>query len=204
MQVRVRRPWCLWLAGGTLFLALVWPLGELAHESLAAHMAQHLVLIGVAAPLLVLSRASMPFFRGMKALGLLLRTPAGVAFALHAAAIWAGHAPAVIEWALAYWWAHAAEHAAFLGTGALFWWSLLRPGRAGAGAAALWSLATLVHTGLLGALITFSPRLIYPALDLEEQQLAGLVMWIPGAIPYLGAGLGFASLWISAPACNRS
>lgn len=202
--MRLRRPWCLGLAGATLFLALVWPLGELAHESLAAHMAQHMLLIGVAAPLLALSRASLPVLRGVKALGLLLRTPPGIAFALHGAAIWAGHAPAVIERALEHGWVHAAEHAAFLGTGTLFWWSLLRPGPAGAGAAALWTLGTLVHTGLLGALITFSPRLVYQAGSLEEQQLAGLVMWIPGSVAYLAAGLAFASAWISTPQCNRS
>ena len=195
--LRPRAPWPFAGALLALFLALAWPLGELAHESFAAHMAQHMLLIGVAAPLLVLSRFTVPALRGASWLGAVARTPPATAFALHAVAIWAGHAPRVIRWTIEYGWVHALEHVALLGTAALFWWTLASR-RQAYGAAALWTLATLLHTGLLGALLTFSPRVLYRGYSLEDQQLAGLVMWIPGGLCYLAAGLAFAAAWLGA------
>jgi cytochrome c oxidase assembly factor CtaG len=189
-----------------LFVALIWPLDVLSDGSLAAHMAQHMLLIAVAAPMLVLSRPTLPLVaglpaRGRKAAGTALRWLARVvrprpAFALHAAAIWLGHAPRVIEWAVAYKWVHVLEHAVLLGTAAAFWWALLRGRAAGAGEASLLTLATLIHTGLLGALLAFAPRTVYPGYTLEDQQLAGLIMWVPGGLCYLVAGLALAAAWM--------
>jgi putative membrane protein len=196
------RPRAAWPFAGALlalFLALIWPLEPLADASFAAHMAQHMLLIGVAAPLLAASRPVLPFLKGRRGLVrpvLALGRPAS-AFLLHAAAIWLGHAPAALEWSLDSRGMHALQHFAFVATAALFWWSLLARGRAGAGEAALWTLATLLHTGLLGALLTFAPRVLYPSYGLEDQQLAGLVMWIPGGLCYLAAGLAFAAAWLA-------
>lgn len=196
------RPRARWPFAGALlalFLALFWPLEPLASSSFAAHMAQHLLLIGVAAPLLAASRPVLRALKGRRALArpaLALAQPPA-AFFLHGAAIWLGHAPAVLEWSLDARWMHALQHFALVATAALFWWSLLARGRPGAGASALWVLATLIHTGLLGALLAFAPRSLYPSYGFEDQQLAGLVMWIPGALCYLGAGLAFASAWLA-------
>ena len=65
---------------------------------------------------------------------------------------------------------------------------------------------TALHTGLLGALLALAPRLWYPAnadggmlwglTPLEDQQLAGLVMWVPAGLVYAGAALLLAGLWI--------
>jgi cytochrome c oxidase assembly factor CtaG len=198
LLLRPRAPWPFAGALLALFLALVWPLERLAEASFAAHMAQHMLLIGVAAPLLAASRPRLPLLKGRAALVrpvLWLAAPA-TAFFLHAAAIWIGHAPRVIEWSLEHRWVHALDHLAFVATAALLWWSLLARGRAGAGESALWTLGTMIHTGALGALLTFSPRLLYPRYGLEDQQLAGLVMWIPGGLCYLAAGLAFASAWL--------
>jgi putative membrane protein len=194
------------LAVAALFLALVWPLEVLARLSFAAHMAQHMLLIAVAAPLLVLSRPSSPLLAAMphrarRALGSTFRffRPAlrpGVAFALHGSAIWLGHAPRVIHWALEHHAVHFLEHAALLGTALVFWRSLTRGGAAGYGMATLFALATMLHTGALGALITFAPRVFYLGYTLEDQQLAGLIMWVPGGALYLGAGLAFAGAWL--------
>jgi putative membrane protein len=196
------RPRAAWPFAGALvalFLALVWPLEALAGESFAAHMAQHMLLIGVAAPLLAASRPVLPLLKGRASLVrplLALARPRN-AFFLHAAAIWLGHAPRVIQWSLENRAVHALEHAAFVVTAALFWWALLARGRAGAGESALWTLATMLHTGALGALLAFAPRVIYAGTALDDQQLAGLVMWIPGGLCYLAAGLAFTAAWLA-------
>jgi cytochrome c oxidase assembly factor CtaG len=203
------RPRSRWPFAGALlalFVALVWPLDVLSDGSLAAHMAQHMLLIAVAAPLLVLSRPMpWPAFglppRGRKAFGRALGAFARIvrprpAFALHAVAIWLAHAPRVVEWSIANRWVHLLVHACLLGTAAAFWWACLRARAAGAGEASVLALATLIHTGLLGALLAFAPRPLYAGYALEDQQLAGLVMWVPGGLCYLVAGLALAAAWM--------
>ena len=206
LLLRPRRPASFLLAGAALFLALIWPLDVLAETSFAAHMAQHMLLIGVAAPLLVLSRSSLGPVKvlsrgGKRRVARLLRgwstlSRPPVAFALHGAAVWIGHSPRVIEAMILQRWVHILGHAVLLATALIFWWSLRSRGRAGAGNAALWTLATMVHTGMLGALLAFAPRTLYPAYSLSDQQLAGLIMWVPGALCYLAAGLVFAAAWL--------
>jgi putative membrane protein len=122
-----------------------------------------------------------------------------VATTLHAAALWLWHLPGPFEAALQNESLHAAQHIAFLGTGVLFWWSVLSASarRENAGAAALALFVTATHTGLLGALLTLSRGLWYPLAGdpwaycgltrLEDQQLAGLIMWVPPALVYLAA-----------------
>ena len=213
----------LGFAAGTagLFLALIWPLDALGEISFAAHMAQHMLLIAVAAPLLIVARTSVPvafalsgfwpqtfaWFARMRKLFRVLLRP-NVAFAFHGAAIWVWHAPLLFDAALRWPWLHRIEHVFFLASGMFFWAALRRAGSAGGdgyGVAALLTLATLIHTGLLGALITFAPRLIYssygavdglPLTPMEDQQLAGLIMWIPAGLCYLAAGIGFAAAWL--------
>jgi len=202
--LRPRRLWLFAGAAGALFLALIWPLDALSERSFAAHMAQHMLLIGVAAPLLVLSRPALRFLKGSRSIGWVSKTSPRTAFAVHAAAIWVGHAPLVIAWTIAYRGAHLLEHVALLGTALVFWWTLCRRGRAGYGEAALWTLVTMLHTGLLGALLTFAPRLLYPGYSLADQQLAGLIMWIPGGLCYLAAGLAFAFAWLGAPGAGAA
>ena len=86
----------------------------------------------------------------------------------------------------------------------LFWYSLLRTSRWGEG---LWHLFfTMLHTSLLGALLALSPRVLYVAqtahslawglTPLEDQQLAGIFMWVPAGTVYAGAALFFAARWI--------
>jgi putative membrane protein len=122
---------------------------------------------------------------------------------LHAAAIWLWHLPGLFEQALFSEAVHALQHISFLGTALLFWWAVLsREARRRAPVAGALSLfATSVHTSLLGALLTFSHGLWYPGAGdpwpicgvtpMEDQQLAGLVMWVPGGLSYL-----FAALWL--------
>jgi len=93
---------------------------------------------------------------------------------------------------------HALQHATFLASALCFWWSVsARAARADA--VALASLfTTMLHTGALGALLTFARAPWYAHyLDaaafgltgLEDQQLGGMVMWVPGGLAYVVAGL---------------
>jgi cytochrome c oxidase assembly factor CtaG len=194
-----------WLA---LAVALVSPLHPLGEALFSAHMAQHELLMAVAAPLLVLGRPVVALAWAMPrvARGLAPRLrPLHVlaepwpATALHGVAVWAWHAPALYGLALRSEAAHALQHASFLGTALLFWWAVLGARRQTLGTRLLALFLTALHTGALGALLTFAPRPLIPAYlattgpwgltPLEDQSLAGLVMWIPGGVSYLAAAL---------------
>jgi putative membrane protein len=219
-------------AGGWLSLAaaLISPLHRLGGALFSAHMAQHELLMVIAAPLLVLGRPIVPF---LWAVPLNWRRAAGVwaatrpvtatwkwvtlpvvAWALHAAAIWVWHAPGLYQATLSSETVHTLQHVSFLGSALLFWWALLygREGRLARPAAVIYLFTTAVHTSLLGALLTFSTRLWYPLYDsgtlawgltpLEDQQLAGLVMWVPAGVSYLIASLALAATWLREPASH--
>jgi cytochrome c oxidase assembly factor CtaG len=211
-------------AGGWLVLALslTSPIDTLGDALFSMHMVQHELMMVVAAPLFVLSRPleawtwalSPALRRGLAAIARraplawlwsALTEPVG-AWALHAVAIWAWHMPALFSLALVDRTVHGFQHASFLLTALAFWWAVL--GRIGRrpdanGLASLFT--TMLHTGALGALLTFAPSVWYPhylAADwpgltaLEDQQLGGLVMWVPAGLAYLAAGLALAARWL--------
>lgn len=212
--VHVWQAVCFGLGIAALVVALFGPIEALAERSFAAHMGQHMLLIAVAAPLLVVG-APIAVFGALfssKARKAIARgsAPAIVgrpllAFAVHGAVVWGWHAPVLFEAALRSEALHLLEHVTLLASALYFWWSLLYAGRAragGFGTSALLALATMMHTGFLGALITFARRPLYavyvqPGVDaLADQQLAGLLMWIPGALVYLVAGLVLIGAWL--------
>jgi len=213
-----------WIA---LAVALVSPLHQLGGALFAAHMAQHELLMVVAAPLLVLGRPVIAFLwalpiswrrllgawsssRLVNATWTVLTIPL-VAWALHGAAIWIWHAPPLYQATLGSDTVHTLQHVTFLATALLFWWALLhgRAGRLGRPAAAIYLFTTSVHTSLLGALLTFSSSLWYPLYQattgpwgltpLEDQQLAGVIMWVPAGVAYLVATLALAATWLREP-----
>jgi len=214
MRLSRRQRWALRAAALVAALAAVGPpLHEAAERSFAAHMAQHAWLVLVVAPLLALGWSQPPLLRALprrarrRALAWPLvrtawqrATSPGGAWVLHGAALWVWHLPVLFDAAVASEPVHALEHASFVGTAALFWWSLLRPGSAGYGAAVASLFTTALHTGALGALLTFVPRPLYRAYAgpaaLEDQQLAGIIMWIPSGTVLLAAGLVFAAAWL--------
>lgn len=192
-------------AMGIAALALFGPLDTLAESSSAWHMGQHMLLIVVVAPLAVLGRP-LPQWRALlgppadalwRRLHRLSRHPLRCAL-LHAAAIWFWHAPGPYIAAVQHPTWHVLEHACFLFSGWLFWWAVLRPSRAGVLPAALALLFTVMHTGLLGALLSFASVPLYHSgsAALADQQLAGLVMWIPGGLVYLAAAAWAAWRWL--------
>jgi putative membrane protein len=196
---------------------------------LSAHMAQHVLLLLVAAPLLAWAAPmgrillGLPLGLGRRLGAWWSRAPAvrhawrllalpGVAWAVHALALWIWHAPPAYQAALRSPIVHALEHASFVGTALLFWWVLLRPPTGGANHAAvqgpgavLFVFTQAVQSGLLGALMTLAPRPWYPAYaataplwgltPLEDQQIAGGSMWIPSGLVYTLAALALFAVW---------
>jgi putative membrane protein len=209
----------------TVVLALVSPLDTLAGALFAGHMAQHMLLIMVAAPLLVLGAPGLPLLlvlppawrRRLVRIGRhplatagwrLLSYPA-VAWAVHVGALWLWHLPGPYQAALASDLVHAAEHGSFLGTAMLFWWVVLaadRRRRLAPGFAALYLFAAALQGSALGALLVLSPAPLYPLQaigsasfglsPLADQQVAGLVMWIPADLVYLGSAATLFMRWL--------
>ena len=130
------------------------------------------------------------------------------ALSILAVLLWIWHLPRLYQQTLASDLVHALQHASFLISALLFWWALIhgRAGRIGYGAAVFYVFGTALHSGALGALLTFAPEPLYsPYLattgpwgltPLEDQQLAGLVMWIPAGLSYLVAALVLMASWL--------
>jgi cytochrome c oxidase assembly factor CtaG len=205
-----------------LALALLSPIDGVAERSFGVHMIQHELLMVVAAPLLVLGRpleawawafppalkrslAGLTHAPGLRLAWDWITEPAG-AWTFHALALWAWHLPLLFAAALASQTLHVLQHACFFGSALAFWWSVFgRAGREPDGASIASLFTTMLHTGLLGALLTFAPSAWYasqPAFlgltPLEDQQLGGLVMWVPGSLAYLVAGLAIVARWLKA------
>jgi putative membrane protein len=210
-----------WLA---TVVGLVSPLHALGGVLFSAHMTQHELLISVSAPLMILGRPLIPFLwalpqswrrklgtwssgDGVSSAWHVLSKPP-VAFSLHAIALWTWHLPGPYQSTLHSELMHSLQHLSFLGTALLFWWTVfkVRGSELGYGAAVFYLFATALQTGALGALLTFSSHLWYPAYaattglwglsPLEDQQLGGLIMWIPGSVPYVLAGLYVFARWL--------
>jgi len=126
---------------------------------------------------------------------------------LHAAAIWIWHVPFLFDLTLQSELAHTAQHLSFFLSALLFWWALLYAhGRRAYGAGVFYVFTTAVHTSILGALLTFAPRVWYASYTtttqawgltpLEDQQIGGLIMWVPAGLVYLAAGLWLFGAWL--------
>jgi putative membrane protein len=216
-----------WLA---LLVALVSPLDALGSRLFSAHMLQHELLMLVAAPLLVLGRPLAAWtwafspsqrqtigrwtrLRWWSAAWALLTDPLA-AWALHALALWLWHIPALFEAALHSNALHVLQHASFLITALLFWWAVLGADARSrtSGFALAYLFTTMLHTGALGALLTLAPTPWYPTYaaatgalglnPLQDQQLGGLLMWIPGGLAYLVAGLAVVARLLARPAIS--
>ena len=123
---------------------------------------------------------------------------------LHGLALWIWHAPGLFDAAVEREWLHTLEHVSFFGTALLFWRAILdAQSAARIGPALAAAFATLMHGGLLGGLITMAPFPLYSwyrgrtelwgLTPLADQQLAGLLMWVPMGIVYFVACLLIAS-----------
>jgi putative membrane protein len=209
----------------TLFLALTSQIHEMGEQLFSAHMLQHEILILISAPLISASHPGATLLwafapRHRSEIGgwvqrveksrpvRFVTTPLN-AWILEAAALWLWHIPFLYQATLQSDWIHAAQHISFLATAVLFWSALYGTGRSamGYGAATLYVFGTAVHCSALGALLTFSQVLWYPAYagttaawgltPLEDQQLGGAIMWVPSGVVFIAIAMALMGRWLS-------
>jgi len=212
----------------TIILAVGPPLEAQALLHLWAHMAQHLLLMMVAPPLLWMGAPVAPMLLGLPrairrwvAIGLalppgrrvarVLASPAmsGAAFSV---AFWTWHVPALYDLALRSDFWHHVEHACFFATAMLFWRPVILPWP-GHSPWPRWAMIPYLvladfQNSVLAAILTFSDRVIYAAYAavprvhaisaLEDQAIAGVIMWVPGSLAFL-----LPVLWIAGTMATR-
>lgn len=204
--------------------SLLSPLHGLGLRSFTAHMIEHEILMLLAAPLFAISHPvgvllwALPPAARKRAGGISRNGCYAAAWAalsapvaatvLQAVLLWLWHVPALFDRALVSEGWHVAQHASILLSATLFWWSIERASsRAGRhGVAGLLLFVTAMQSGLLGALMAFSGSpwyAQYAALGLEgiladplqDQQMAGFIMWIPGGAVHAAAAIYFLKRW---------
>jgi putative membrane protein len=210
----------------SLVIALISPVHAWGEVLFSAHMTQHEILMLISAPLMVLGRPmiaamwAMPMsWRGE--VGSIVNLPSikrpwrfithpGVAWAIHAAALWIWHIPYLFQATITSELVHAFQHISFFGSAVLFWWAMVNESRglASYGAGILYLFTTSIHSGLLGAFLTFTHRVLYPVYEgstaqwgltpIEDQQLGGLIMWVPASLVYIAAALFMFVGWLRA------
>ncbi|HYC71903.1 MAG TPA: cytochrome c oxidase assembly protein [Opitutaceae bacterium] len=189
---------------GILALGGLWlgPLPAMTRHSFAAHMALHMGVVAIAAPLLAFGVAGGAADPVRRAPRWFPPIPLSI---LELVVVWAWHAPALHRAARHAAFGLVAEQATFLLAGLAVWLSAVGGGparraeRTGAGLVAL--LLTSMHMTLLGALLALTPRALYAheahaatgLSPLEDQHLGGAVMLVVGGASYLAGGLWLAA-----------
>jgi putative membrane protein len=218
------RSTALFVAGWIVVaVALFSPLHEASEQIFSAHMIQHELIMALAAPLLVLARPAAVFLRMLPTSGRSLAVRAmrlrwaravwarvtrpAEAWLAHALVIWVWHIPALFQERQHNFLVHSLQHFSFFASAIAFWWSVLQGRRVSRGTAILSLFTTTVHTGVLGALMTFSRNPWYPSYasgaagwgltPLADQQLAGMIMWIPASAAYLVGALILIRRWLA-------
>jgi len=227
-EVDIWRARCFAGALLALGVALISPLDAASSALASAHMVQHMLLVLVAAPLLALSAPSSTLLRGSplgvrRATGRwrrrlrltrgnlrALRNPITV-WLLHVGTLWFWHAAVPYDAALDNQLIHIVEHTSFLVTALLFWHVVIgarSPARVANGLGALLVFAMAMQSIFLSVLLTFARAPWYSSYattttpwglaPLADQQLAGVIMWIPAGLVYLAAALTLMVAWIRA------
>jgi putative membrane protein len=201
---------CFYSGLGVIVIALCSPIGAYDAQLFSLHMSEHLLLALVAPPLLLLGRPLVAMLWGLppqERLGAArLLAPHGVlarigwkltqprtAVTLYVVAFAVWHLPALYDLAQGASPIHWTEHITFFATALLFWWPVIHPHggprRLPKMAAIVYFAVPMVEGALLGGLLTLANTPLYRTYALEDQQLAGLIMWIPGGIVYAAAVL---------------
>lgn len=199
-----------------MVMALLSPIAIYSERLFFMHMVQHLLLLLIAPPLLLMGAPLVPSLWGLPTslrravgrrlgprgslarLGHVLTVP-GVAIALYVGTIAVWHVPAFYDAAQGRTFTHDIEHSAFFGTALLYWWPIIHPSggrrRLSVGRAIPYLLPPFLEGMLIGALITFADRPIYRTYAemestwglsaLDDQELGGLIMWVPGGMLFL-------------------
>jgi putative membrane protein len=222
-----------WRAGSFLVgLLFIWiatasPLAALDHEMLTAHMVQHLLLMTLAPPLILLGMPRKPLAHGwlqrfLTAIGRPLRSEPMQQFAsvvTHPAFCWFAAAGTLVVWHIpsafvlglrSQMW-HGAEQAFFLTTGLLFWspvvWPLQNRMRWPESSILLYLFLATLPCDILSGFLVFCDRVVYPVFlssprlfglsALEDQQCAGALMWTCVTVVYLMAAAIFTARLLS-------
>lgn len=174
-------------AVGVLVIAFVSPLCALSSALFSARVVHHVLLVAVAAPLLGMARPARSNAAGP-----------GLPLAVSAAILWAWHHPAAYDLALSHVAVYWLMQITLLASAVWFWRSIFAPDRAPV-LQITYIIATFAQMGMLGALLTFTPDALYMAhaiapydwgmTPLLDQQLGGLIMWVPAGIPYAAAAV---------------
>jgi putative membrane protein len=213
-----------------IWVAVASPLAALDHELLSVHMVQHLLLMAVAPPLLLLGRPALPLLRGMPKrfvqdlMGTLLRwAPIRQLgkIVYHTVFCWIVATMTVIGWHLpslfalglhsAVW--HEVQHASFLLAGFLFWWPVIQPwpssSRSPGWSVPLYLFLATLPCDALSAFLTFCGRVVYPAYlsatprfpisALQDQEWAGVLMWVSVTFIYMLPALVLTVRLLSPP-----
>jgi putative membrane protein len=188
-----------WAGAGAALLgvALLWRMSGMLF---AAHMVQHLLLIAIAAPLLVLA-------------GCEVRLPPLWSWTLFVAVFLFWHWPAAFQWAARNPLTELLELGSILAAAVCFWSGVLGKYSMNDGARALMVMTAAVLTDLPGVVMLFSPRAIcvmpgenaalFGLTPLEDQQIAGLLMWVPANLVFFGIALFLFARWIGTDAPRR-
>lgn len=225
-KVRRWQAACCFGSLALVFIALLSPLDALSEELSSAHMVQHMLLIGAAAPLFILGTPSFvlawelplqnqEWGSSLKTFAFrlvnepLLRQPL-VAWGLFAGTLWAWHHPVLYQAALRDPLLHDAQHLSFFIVSCVFWRVCLDPlgsRRLSPPAALPYLFTTSLHASALGIFLALSPRAWYAdyasrteswgLTPLEDQQLAGLIMWMPACLVYPGVAAALFGTWLS-------
>ena len=201
-----------------LFLALCSPLDAIADQLFSAHMLQHILLMMVVPPLLVWSRPAVAFVwaftppwrkrigrawsvSGLDRASKVLMHPF-VVFVLFCGAFIFWHLPRPYAWGLENEFVHVLEHLSFLLSALAFWTIILEPSghrRLDYAATLLYLVVTVIVSDMPGALMVLAPRPLYPIHAegaaawgmslMQDQQLAGLIMWIPAGAIYIATAM---------------
>jgi putative membrane protein len=199
----------------TAWIALASPIDALNAVVLTAHMLQHMLLMMVAPPLILLGAPLVPMGCGLSSLGLrrvarmstrpfanhvghALTNPIAGALVL-SLVMFAWHTPGLYELALRSEFWHEMEHASFFFASVMFWWPIVLPwpslGRWPRWAMVPYLLLADLQNTALSAILTFSDRVIYPSYtnaprllplsSLEDQVAAGAFMWVVGSFAFI-------------------
>jgi putative membrane protein len=237
--ITTRQLWSFMAGMAALAAALISPIDVLSDELGSVHMVQHMLIMMIAAPLIVLGAAltvmlwALPapwrstLGRWWKSGGTLTRLGDELAaspsrsyllwqpllmWALFALTLWILHVPALYEAALQDRFLHDLQHIAFFVTSCLFWRVVVDPlsrWRLNPGVAVLYLFTTSLHASALGVFMAFAPSVWYAPYEattvlwnlpaIEDQQLAGYIMWMPGCLVYAVAAAIIFGLWLHQP-----
>jgi len=204
-------------AAAVVVLAVASPVGALSDGYLfSAHMLQHLLLVLIVPPLVLLGlgqERAEGAGRGERWIA--------PAWLVGVSAMWLWHAPTLCNAASQSAVVHRVQEASLLAMGTVYWWPILAPraeSRIAPAKGMVYLFTGCVACTILGVVVTFSPVevcsvYLHPTDTLgvlpllrgswgltadRDQQLGGLLMWVPACLVYAGGILGLLARWYKA------